>query len=64
MINLKVQMILNYNKPLPKREFLQKIYNGDIICFPSWVWHEVVPNETTKRRIVISGNITFTHYDD
>ena len=38
--------------------------NGDIICFPSWVWHEVVPNETTKRRIVISGNITFTHYDD
>ena len=38
--------------------------NGDIICFPSWVWHEVIPNETTKRRIVISGNITFTHYDD
>ena len=38
--------------------------SGDIICFPSWVWHEVIPNETNKRRIVISGNITFTHYDD
>ena len=38
--------------------------SGDIICFPSWVWHEVIPNQTDKRRIVISGNITFTHYDD
>ena len=38
--------------------------NGDIICFPSWVWHEVIPNQTSVRRIVISGNITFTHYDD
>ena len=38
--------------------------SGDIICFPSWVWHEVIPNQTSVRRIVISGNITFTHYDD
>ena len=38
--------------------------NGDIICFPSWVWHEVIPNQTSVRRVVISGNITFTHYDD
>ena len=37
--------------------------NGDIICFPSWVWHEVLPNETNKRRVVISGNIKVTHYD-
>ena len=38
--------------------------SGDIICFPSWVWHEVISNQTSVRRIVISGNITFTHYDD
>ena len=38
--------------------------NGDIICFPSWVWHEVLPNETNKRRVVISGNIKVTHYDN
>ena len=38
--------------------------SGDIICFPSWVWHEVIPNQTNLRRVVISGNITFTHYDD
>ena len=38
--------------------------SGDIICFPSWVWHEVIPNQTSIRRVVISGNITFTHYDD
>ena len=37
---------------------------GDIICFPSWLWHEVLPNETDERRIVVSGNITITHYDD
>jgi len=38
--------------------------NGDIICFPSWVWHEVLPNKTDKRRVVISGNIKVTHYDN
>tara|TARA_Y100001937_G_scaffold9685_1_gene11915 strand:- start:480 stop:1019 length:540 start_codon:yes stop_codon:yes gene_type:complete len=38
--------------------------NGDIICFPSWVWHEVLPNETDDIRVVVSGNITITHYDD
>ena len=38
--------------------------NGDIIVFPSWVWHEVLPNESDKKRIVISGNISVTHYDD
>ena len=37
---------------------------GDIICFPSWVWHEVLPNETDKRRIVVAGNISVTQYDD
>jgi len=37
--------------------------NGDIICFPSWAWHEVIPNETAYRRLVISGNISATHFD-
>ena len=37
--------------------------NGDIICFPSWAWHEVMPNETEHRRLVISGNISVTHFD-
>jgi len=38
--------------------------NGDIICFPSWVWHEVIPNNTEHRRLVISGNISVTHFDN
>ena len=38
--------------------------SGDIICFPSWVWHEVLPNNTNMKRLVISGNIKITHYDD
>ena len=37
--------------------------NGDIICFPSWVWHEVLPNNSSMRRLVTSGNIKITHYD-
>ena len=37
---------------------------GDIICFPSWVWHEVLPNNSNERRVVLAGNITVTHYDD
>ena len=36
--------------------------SGDIICFPSWVWHEVLPNKTNMKRLVISGNIKITHY--
>ena len=38
--------------------------NGDIICFPSWLWHEVLPNkEAGNTRIVVAGNITINHYD-
>ena len=38
--------------------------NGDIICFPSWLWHEVLPNEEAgNTRIVVAGNITINHYD-
>jgi predicted 2-oxoglutarate/Fe(II)-dependent dioxygenase YbiX len=36
---------------------------GDLICFPSWSWHEVIPNKTNHRRLIISGNISVTHYD-
>ena len=38
--------------------------SGDIIVFPSWVWHEVLPNKSNEERIVISGNISITYYDD
>ena len=38
--------------------------SGDIIVFPSWVWHEVLPNKSNEERIVISGNIAVTLYDD
>ena len=37
--------------------------SGDIIAFPSWFWHELLPNEFNQERIVISGNISVTHYD-
>ena len=37
--------------------------NGDIICFPSWVWHEVLSHESDDVRIVVAGNITITHYE-
>ena len=36
---------------------------GDLICFPSWSWHEVIPNKTNHRRLIISGNISVIHYD-
>ena len=36
---------------------------GDLICFPSWSWHEVLPNKTNHRRLIISGNISVIHYD-
>ncbi len=34
--------------------------NGDIICFPSWLWHETIP--TDEHRLIVSGNINFTFY--
>ena len=36
---------------------------GDIVIFPSYVWHEVLPNRTNQRRLIISGNISVFHYD-
>ena len=36
---------------------------GDFICFPSWVWHEVTPNESDQERLVVAGNIQITNMD-
>ena len=58
MINLKVQMILNINKPLPKREFLQKIYNGDIICFNGF---DEINNIILKTRSLIENLLDSFH---
>ena len=35
---------------------------GDLICFPSWCWHRVVPVKT-KERLVVAGNIDIAHID-
>lgn len=35
--------------------------NGDIICFPSWLWHETIP--TDEQRLIVSGNISLS-FDD
>jgi len=45
------------NTLVPKKQA-----NGDIICFPSWIWHEVVPLETDSLQLVTSGNIRFTSF--
>ena len=49
-----------------KNNFLipEEQLNGDIICFPSWLWHEAIPNETNKDRLVIAGNITILEHLD
>ena len=49
-----------------KNNFLipEEQLNGDIICFPSWLWHEVIPNETNEDRLVIAGNITILEHLD
>ena len=36
--------------------------NGDLICFPSWVWHYITPNESNQLRMVVAGNIIFTEH--
>jgi len=36
---------------------------GDFICFPSWVWHEVIPNESNQERLVVAGNIQISNMD-
>ena len=51
-------MILNYNKPLPKREFLQKIYNGKIICFNGF---DEINNIILKSRSLIENLLNSFH---
>ena len=36
---------------------------GDIIYFPSWCWHRVVPVQA-EERLVVAGNIQITHIDE
>ena len=43
-------MILKINNPLPKREFLKKIYNGEIICFENF---EAINNINRKSKQII-----------
>ena len=35
---------------------------GDIVCFPSYIWHRVKPLKS-GRRFVVSGNIEIQHQD-
>ena len=34
---------------------------GDLIIFPSWALHEVLPNNSDTERVVIAGNIEFSY---
>ena len=43
--------------------YLPKQDEGDLICFPSWLWHEVIPNESDQERLVVAGNIEIEHMD-
>ncbi len=38
--------------------------DGDLIVFPSYIWHEVLPLQTNEERFVTAGNIAFTHIDE
>ena len=37
--------------------------DGDLICFPSYLWHEAIPNPKDKQRLVVAGNIKLIHLD-
>ena len=37
--------------------YIPKQEEGDLLWFPSWVWHEVIPNKSNKERFIIAGNI-------
>ena len=43
-----------------KRTFPDTQKAGDFIVFPSWVQHEVLPNDSNEDRAVIAGNIEFS----
>jgi len=40
--------------------FTPKQNDGDIVIFPSYVWHEVLPNTTNDERFVVAGNLWLT----
>ena len=37
--------------------------DGDIICFPNYLWHQVFPNKSNSQRFVCAGNLLFIHID-
>lgn len=46
----------------PEDKFeLHKEIKNQIIFFPDWTYHKVMPNTTKKYRVSISGNINVTH---
>ena len=40
--------------------YIPKQDEGDLLCFPSWLWHEVKSCNSKKERFVIAGNINIT----
>ena len=42
------------------RTFPEQQNKGDLIVFPSWALHEVIPNESDTERVVIAGNVEFS----
>ena len=37
---------------------------GDIIVFPSWLWHTAFPNDSNEERFIVAGNITITYTEE
>ena len=37
--------------------------DGDLIVFPSFIWHQINPNKSDVERFVTAGNIAFIHID-
>jgi len=35
----------------------QKQTAGEILCYPAWLWHEVLPNESNIERFIVAGNV-------
>ena len=46
--------------PQANNTYTPKQDQGDLIIFPSYVWHEVLPNETNAKRFVVAGNLWIT----
>ena len=66
-----VHWIKNSNEPNfrfinldTKESHIPKQEEGDLIVFPSWVFHRVTPNDSDKKRFVIAGNIKLINPPD